>query len=65
MHLKIIVFFSVFTLWAWMKMKLEITFAFIVSTNLREKKPICSQFYRALQINTSVCFVFNVIANKI
>lgn len=38
MHLKIIVFFSMFTLWAWMKMKLEITFAFIVSTNLREKK---------------------------
>lgn len=26
-----------FTLWAWMKMKLEITFAFIMSTNLRGK----------------------------
>lgn len=26
-----------FTLWAWMKMKLEITFAFIMSTNLSEK----------------------------
>lgn len=26
-----------FTLWAWMKMKLEITLAFIMSTNLSEK----------------------------
>lgn len=53
-----------FTLWSWMKMKLEIMFAFTVSTNLR-KKPICSHFYRAFQINTSVRFVFSVIANKI
>lgn len=65
MHLKIIVFFSMFTLWAWMKMKLEITFAFIMSTNLRGTKPIYNQFYRTFQINTSVCFVFSVIANKI
>lgn len=32
---------------------------------LEGKNPICSQFYRAFQINTSVCFVFSVIANKI
>lgn len=38
MHLKIIVgVFSMFTSWAWMEMKLEITFACILSTNLREK----------------------------
>lgn len=52
-----------FTLWSWMKMKLEIMFAFTVSTNLR-KKPICSHFYKAFQINTSVCFVFSVISQQ-
>lgn len=29
------------------------------------KKPTCGHFYRAFQMNTSVCFVFSVIANKI
>lgn len=57
--------FSMFTSWALMKMKLEITFACIMRTNLREKTPIYSQFYRAFQINTSVHFVFSVIANKL
>jgi len=53
-----------FTLWSWMKMKLEIMFVFTMSTNLR-KKPICSHFYGAFQINTSVHSVFSVTANKI
>lgn len=47
--------FSMFSLWPWMKMKLEITFAFTVSTNLRNKF-ICSRFYGAFQINRTFCF---------
>lgn len=53
--------FSMFSLWPWMKMKLEITFAFTVSTNLRNKLYAVASTELFKLIGR---FVFTVTANK-
>ena len=54
--------FSMFSLWPWMKMKLEITFAFTVSTNLRNKLYAVASTELFKLIGR---FVLTVTANKI
>lgn len=65
MHLKIIVFFFYVYFMVLDENETWNNVCFHREHKFEGKKPICSHFYRAFQMNTSVRFVFSVITNKI
>lgn len=65
MHLKIIVWFFHVYVMVFDENETWNTVCFYCEHKFETEKPICGHFYRAFQMNTSVCFVFSVIANKI